>query len=187
MKWPLGLAALLLISCSKERGSDEEVVDTTLNDAAPISAGREQELNAVETSNSAASDIAQPRLPRRAVRNDEADAESDEGLSEIDGYNASSRAASALGDLRYLFSADDYPAAAQSAGAEGTSQAILTVGPDGRVIACNLARSTGNSSLDSATCNILRRRARFTPARDSSGNPTTDTVTTPPIVWRLEG
>jgi protein TonB len=96
-------------------------------------------------------------------------------------------ATSAKGDLRTLFSADDYPAAAQAAGAEGTAQAELTIGPDGRVIGCNLTRSTGNSALDSATCNILRRRAKFTPARDSSGNATTDTVTTPPIVWRLEG
>jgi protein TonB len=96
-------------------------------------------------------------------------------------------ATSAKGDLRTLFSADDYPAAAQSAGAEGTAQAQLTIGPDGRVVGCNLTRSTGNSSLDSATCNIVRRRAKFTPARDSNGQATTDTVTTPPIVWRLEG
>jgi protein TonB len=96
-------------------------------------------------------------------------------------------AQSAKGDLRTLFSADDYPAAAQSAGAEGTAQAELTIGPDGRVVGCNLVRSSGNSALDSATCNILRRRAKFTPARDSNGNPTTDSITTPPIVWRLEG
>jgi protein TonB len=96
-------------------------------------------------------------------------------------------AQSAKGDLRTLFSADDYPAAAQSAGAEGTAQAELTIGPDGRVVGCNLVRSTGNGALDSQTCNILRRRAKFTPARDSNGNPTTDTVQTPPIVWRLEG
>ena len=96
-------------------------------------------------------------------------------------------AQSAKGDLRSLFSADDYPAAAQSAGAEGTAQAQLTIGPDGRVVGCNLVRSTGNGALDSATCNILRRRAKFTPARDNNGQPTTDTLTTPPIVWRLEG
>ena len=96
-------------------------------------------------------------------------------------------AQSAKGDLRSLFSADDYPAAAQSAGAEGTAQAQLTIGPDGRVVGCNLVRSTGNGALDSATCNILRRRAKFTPAKDSDGNATTDTITTPPIVWRLEG
>lgn len=96
-------------------------------------------------------------------------------------------AQSAKGDLRTLFSADDYPASAQSAGAEGTAQASLTIGPDGRVTGCNLIRSTGNGALDSATCNILRRRAKFTPARDSNGNPTSDTITTPPITWRLEG
>jgi protein TonB len=96
-------------------------------------------------------------------------------------------AQSAKGDLRSLFSADDYPAAAQSAGAEGTVQATLTIGPDGRIVACNVTRSSGNSSLDSATCNILRRRAKYVPARDSNGQPTTDTVSTPPIVWRLEG
>jgi protein TonB len=96
-------------------------------------------------------------------------------------------AQSARGDVRTLFSADDYPASAQAAGAEGTAQAELTIGPDGRVVGCNLIKSTGNGALDSATCNILRRRAKFTPARDSNGNPTTDTYTTPPIRWQLEG
>jgi protein TonB len=96
-------------------------------------------------------------------------------------------AQSAKGDLRTLFSADDYPASAQAAGAEGTARASLTVGPDGRVVGCNITQSTGNGALDSATCNILRRRAKFVPARDSNGNPTTDTVNTPSIVWRLEG
>ena len=51
-------------------------------------------------------------------------------------------AQSAKGDLRTLFSADDYPASAQSAGAEGTAQATLTIGPDGRVVGCNIIRST---------------------------------------------
>ncbi len=96
-------------------------------------------------------------------------------------------AQSAKGDLRTLFSTDDYPASAQSAGAEGTAQAQITIGTDGRVVGCSIIRSSGNSALDSATCNIIRRRAKFTPARDSEGNATTDTITTPPIVWRLEG
>ena len=96
-------------------------------------------------------------------------------------------AQSAKGDLRTLFTADDYPAAAQASGAEGTSQAEITIGPSGSVVGCNIIRSAGNSSLDQATCNILRRRAKFTPARDSNGNPTSDTITTPPITWRLEG
>jgi protein TonB len=92
-------------------------------------------------------------------------------------------AQSARGDLRSLFSTDDYPASALAAGIGGTAQASLTISPDGRVVGCNLIRSTGNGALDSATCNILRRRAKFTPARDSNGNATTDTVTTPSITW----
>jgi protein TonB len=96
-------------------------------------------------------------------------------------------AQSAKGDLRSLFSADDYPASAQSSGAEGTVRASLTIGPDGRVTGCNITQSSGNGALDSATCNILRRRAKFVPARDSNGNPTSDTIATPSIIWRLEG
>jgi protein TonB len=92
-------------------------------------------------------------------------------------------AQSARGDLRSLFSTDDYPASALAAGAGGTAQARLSIGTDGRVIGCDLIRSTGNSALDAATCNILRRRAKFTPARDSNGNATTDTITTPSITW----
>jgi protein TonB len=92
-------------------------------------------------------------------------------------------AQSAKGDLRTLFSTDDYPASALAAGAGGTAQAELTIGTDGRVVACNLIRSTGNGALDSATCNILRRRAKFSPARDSNGNATTDTIRTPTITW----
>jgi protein TonB len=92
-------------------------------------------------------------------------------------------ATSAKGDLRTLFSNDDYPASALAAGAGGTAQAELTIGPDGRVTGCNLVRSTGNGALDSATCNILRRRAKFIPARDSNGNPTSDTIRTPSITW----
>jgi periplasmic protein TonB len=96
-------------------------------------------------------------------------------------------AESAKGDLRTLFGPDDYPASAQAAGAEGTSQAQITIGTDGRVVGCNIIRSSGNNALDQATCNIIRRRAKYVPARDSNGNPTTDTLTTPPITWRLEG
>ena len=93
--------------------------------------------------------------------------------------------ARAKGDVRMLFSDSDYPASAQAAGAQGTAQASLTIGPDGRVVGCSLVRSTGNGALDAATCNILRRRAKFTPAHDTSGAATTDTYTTPPITWRL--
>jgi protein TonB len=97
-------------------------------------------------------------------------------------------AQSAKGDLRLLFNGDDdYPATARDAGVEGTVRAQLTIGPTGAVIGCTVTQSSGNNALDSTTCNILRRRAKFTPARDSNGNPTTDTQETPPITWKLAG
>ena len=96
-------------------------------------------------------------------------------------------AQSAKGDLRTLFTADDYPASAQAAGAEGTAQAQITIGPTG-------ASSAATSSVRAATARSIRQPAtsfagarNLFPARDSNGNPTTDTLPTPPITWRLEG
>ena len=97
-------------------------------------------------------------------------------------------AQSSKGDIRLLFNGDDdYPASARDAGVEGTVRAQLTIGPTGAVLSCNIVQSSGNNALDSTTCNILRRRAKFTPARDSNGNPTSDTYETPPIRWQLAG
>ncbi|MFL6733952.1 MAG: energy transducer TonB [Sphingomicrobium sp.] len=92
----------------------------------------------------------------------------------------------AKGDMRALFSANDYPAEAQRDGEEGTVRAELTIDQRGRVRRCTIVASSSHSSLDNATCRILARRARFTPARDVNGDAVRDTVLTPPIVWRLE-
>ena len=53
---------------------------------------------------------------------------------------------------------------------------VLTIDPSGRVIGCNITQSSGSPVLDAATCNIMRRRARYTPAMDSNGNPTAGTI-----------
>ena len=58
---------------------------------------------------------------------------------------------------------------------QGTTSVRMTVGTDGRVADCDVTRSSGSTSLDNATCSILKRRARFTPAKDSAGNPISDT------------
>ena len=49
----------------------------------------------------------------------------------------------------------------------------VTVGTDGKVTDCQVTRSSGSPDLDQATCDNIRRRARFTPATDGDGNPTT--------------
>ena len=96
-------------------------------------------------------------------------------------------ASPARGDLRTLFSADDYPADAVRNEEQRTVQAELSVDPQGRVSACRIIRSSGHTTLDQATCQILQRWATFRPARDAHGTPVPDRVTTPPVVWRLEG
>jgi protein TonB len=89
------------------------------------------------------------------------------------------------GDVRGVFSTDDYPADALARGEQGTVLAQLTVDADGRVSGCAIVRSSGSRSLDDATCSIVERRARFDPARDAEGRAVASTYVTPPVVWRL--
>lgn len=89
--------------------------------------------------------------------------------------------------LRGLFTSGDYPEAAALLGHEGTVQARIDVGTDGRPTNCTPVRSSGYDTLDLATCSVLMKRARFTPARDPAGSPIADQVTSPPISWRIDG
>lgn len=66
----------------------------------------------------------------------------------------------------------DYPAAA--GGASGTTRISLVVDPAGRVAHCTVAQSSGNAALDAATCPLVARRYRFTPAT-RNGQPVTGT------------
>ena len=96
------------------------------------------------------------------------------------------KAQSARGNLQNLFSGSDYPQSAMNNDEQGSVTVSLSIGTDGRVTSCNVTSSSGSRALDSATCRVLRSRARFTPARLSNGQPTTDTYTQR-IQWRLEG
>jgi protein TonB len=90
----------------------------------------------------------------------------------------------ARANLNSYFSADDYPAAALRGEDQGTTSFRLTIGPNGRVTDCAVTGSSGSSALDQATCRILRSRARYTPARDGSGNPSSGTDSGR-VTWRL--
>ena len=92
--------------------------------------------------------------------------------------------ARAKANLASYISDSDYPAAALRGEEQGATRFRLTVGPDGRVRDCAVTGSSGSSSLDAATCRIMKSRARFTPARDSGGNATGDTVSST-IRWVL--
>ena len=72
---------------------------------------------------------------------------------------------------------NDYPTRALREERAGTAGFRVTVGPDGRVSSCSVTSSSGSADLDEATCSNVTRRARFTPATDGEGNPTTDSYT----------
>ena len=68
---------------------------------------------------------------------------------------------------------NDYPTRALREEREGVTGFRVSVGTDGRATSCDVTSSSGSSDLDQATCANVLRRARFTPASDSEGNPTT--------------
>lgn len=84
-----------------------------------------------------------------------------------------SRAAGAQvqGNRASWITAEDYPSAALRAEEEGIVAISVRVGADGRVSGCTVTGSSGHAALDTATCRLYQRRARFTPARDDLGNP----------------
>ncbi|MBA4748473.1 MAG: energy transducer TonB, partial [Sphingopyxis sp.] len=64
-------------------------------------------------------------------------------------------------------------ARAQREEREGTTGFRVAIGPDGRVTGCDITSSSGHADLDQETCKLVTRRARFDPALDRDGNPTT--------------
>ncbi|MGE0178346.1 MAG: energy transducer TonB [Sphingomonas sp.] len=93
--------------------------------------------------------------------------------------------ARARSNLGSYVSDSDYPSSALRNEEEGTTGFRLTIGPDGRVSDCTITSSSGSSALDQATCRIMRSRARFTPARDSTGAAVGDTHSSR-ITWRIQ-
>lgn len=64
---------------------------------------------------------------------------------------------------------DDYRPVWINRGLEGTARFSLSIDASGRVTDCSITGSTGHAQLDAATCELLSRRARFEPARDTNG------------------
>lgn len=88
------------------------------------------------------------------------------------------------GSLAGLFSADDYPAEALDRNEQGRVGVRVRINTAGRVRICDVVSSSGSKILDKATCDIIRRRARFRPATNSSGEPTESTYSQT-IKWQI--
>ena len=75
----------------------------------------------------------------------------------------------ARAELYSIFSTDDYPIKAIRNEEQGTTAFRVEISRRGRVTDCVVTSSSGSEALDEATCDIVRRRAKYEPARDSAG------------------
>lgn len=79
---------------------------------------------------------------------------------------------------------DDYPSRALREDREGVTRFRVTVGADGEVQSCDVVGSSGHADLDDATCKLVSRRARFKPATDGNGEPTTGSYSNA-VRWQI--
>lgn len=79
---------------------------------------------------------------------------------------------------------ENYPPRAVRDEIEGRVGVRVSIGPNGRVSDCSVTSSSGSGILDDAACTGMRNYARFNPALDAAGNPTTGSYSTT-IVYDL--
>ncbi len=86
--------------------------------------------------------------------------------------HAKDRSAAAVAQASETWiTADDYPAAALKADAEGVVAVKWDISILGRAENCAVTASSGSPDLDEATCRLIVERARYTPALDRKGRP----------------
>lgn len=95
-----------------------------------------------------------------------------------------SKAAGPKGDPNSWFSTDDYPQRSLNNGDEGTVTIKWDINEAGRVENCTVTSSSGHADLDQATCRILLRRGRYTPAKDQNGNPIRSSASRR-VTWKI--
>jgi len=83
-----------------------------------------------------------------------------------------SQAASAKGNPSSWVSPEDYPPSAQREERQGSVGIGFTINEQGRIDNCHVTSSSGSPDLDDATCRLVTRRGRYSPAKDAAGNPT---------------
>jgi len=97
---------------------------------------------------------------------------------------ASSVRDDAKGDLRRLFSSDDYPWDSVINGEAGDVRVVLLVNEQGRVADCSVVQTSGVALLDAQSCSVLKERAKFVPAIGKDGKPAKDAFVQK-INWRV--
>ena len=95
-------------------------------------------------------------------------------------------AAAAKGNPGSWVTQDDYPPAALRAEQEGSVGLSCNVNAQGRIENCSVTSSSGASVLDEATCRLVTRRGRYSPALDAAGNPIPGGRKTLRFRWQIE-
>lgn len=75
-----------------------------------------------------------------------------------------------IGSPASWFPADAYPPAARTAGQQGRTEFSVDIDAQGRIMQCNIVKSSGSEVLDNRTCDLVVANGRFTPAHDANGN-----------------
>lgn len=81
---------------------------------------------------------------------------------------------------------DDYPVSAMREEREGMTGFKLTIGADGLPTGCDIVAPSGHADLDTATCQLIMQRARFTPGRNARGEAVGGTYSNR-IRWQIPG
>ncbi len=79
------------------------------------------------------------------------------------------RPAISVGSPAAWVTPDDYPPGALHRGEQGTVGVAFVVDVHGMATQCRVTGTSGFRSLDMATCQLIERRARYSPARDGQG------------------
>lgn len=75
------------------------------------------------------------------------------------------------GTVDGLFTTNDYPTEAWQTGQTGVVGVLIWIEADGRVSTCEITNTNAAPVLQQKTCEVLKARGRFTPARDARGLP----------------
>jgi hypothetical protein len=102
-----------------------------------------------------------------------------------DGVEPQVVATPAQGDIRSLFSGFDYPSEALFREQEGSTRAILLIDEKGKVVSCYNSEPSGIASVDAVSCQVIKDRARFSPARDSRGKAVKSIYYSPRITFQM--
>ena len=82
------------------------------------------------------------------------------------------------------FSPDSYPEEALRAKAEGTVTFEVHVDARGKPSGCVVTESSGHASLDSGTCDVIRRQGLFRPPTGPDGKPVASTYVSK-VSWKI--